>query len=177
MIAGAIVDIRTHKLPDIFNFWIFVAGVIASIADSSAFLEQILGLVIIPTLMIVANITIKGAFGGGDIKFVAACGYFFGISGATSAMLYAMLLAGIYGASVLLFANKKAKDGFALGPFLTVGFIASIINKRSEVFIEMQPYQIVGIGLIAIGVITLAIYFYKKRKRKGDENFDRLKIH
>ncbi len=177
MITGAIVDARTHKLPDIFNLWIFIAGAIATILDSSLILEKLLGLVIMPALMIVANITIKGAFGGGDIKFVASCGLFFGIKIITRALLYAMMLAGIYGAIVLLFTTKKAHEGFALGPFLVVGVIASTVNKKSEVFIKMQPYQIVGVGLIAIGVITLAIYFYKKRKRKDDDYVDRLKIH
>lgn len=62
-----------------------------------------------------------GAFGGGDIKFVAVNALLLGIDDMLYAMWIAGLTASIY-ALFLLCIHKNKREIFAFGPFLAFGF-------------------------------------------------------
>ena len=68
-----------------------------------------------------------GAFGGGDIKLMAAAGLFLGWQNTLLAMFFGIVFGGIYG--IYLLAAKKAgkKDHFAFGPFLCAGIVIAML--------------------------------------------------
>jgi len=68
-----------------------------------------------------------GAFGGGDIKLMAAAGLFLGWQNTLLAMFLGILGGGLYG--IWLLAAKKAdkKDHFAFGPFLCAGIVIAML--------------------------------------------------
>ena len=68
----------------------------------------------------------EGAFGGGDIKLMAACGLFLGWKLNLTALFFALLVGGRLG---LAAADKTQgqKDQLAFGPFLCAGVAASAL--------------------------------------------------
>lgn len=71
--------------------------------------------------MLLVTLAVSGAFGGGDIKLMAASGVFLGWKHNLVALFLAILVGGIYGSWLLLSGKKERKDHFAFGPFLCVG--------------------------------------------------------
>ena len=84
-------------------------------------LPHIIGALCVSVPMFLLCLVIDGAFGGGDIKLMAAAGLFLGWQNTLLAMFFGIVFGGIYG--IYLLAAKKAgkKDHFAFGPFLCVG--------------------------------------------------------
>lgn len=185
LMAQAVIDAKVQRLPDGPNLIIFMTGMILLIyeavlnePESAAGITaggRLAGIVIIPGAMLIVNLLREGAFGGGDIKMIAAAGSFFGFEMTASGTMAGIITSGVYGSILLVTGKKNLKDHFALGPFLVTGFMIMILQKRNEVFSEMEPYQIVGIILIAAGVILFAYYFHDKKKRKDDDDIDRLR--
>lgn len=171
LIAQAAIDIKTRRLPDRLNLLILVAGIITM--DSPA--DELAGMLIVPIFMLLTNVIVPGAFGGGDIKLTAAVGLFCGYKITVTGALMGITASGMYGLMLLITGKKNLKDYFALGPFLVAGFMIMIFHERNEVFYNMQPYQIVGIVLIAVGVILFAYYFHDKKKRKDEDSVERLR--
>ena len=83
------------------------------------------GLLVLTTLY--ELIRRKEAFGGGDIKLMAAAGLFLGWQNTLLAMFFGIVFGGIYG--IYLVAAKKAgkKDHFAFGPFLCAGIVIAML--------------------------------------------------
>lgn len=176
MVICAVVDCQTRRIPNKLNLAIFLLGTVSlPLAGGECALNKIIGMFLVPAAMVFINLLISNAFGGGDIKMMAAAGLFFGKDISVAGTLLGITLSGVYGMAILILGNKSLKDSFPFGPFLTAGFIIWIIYKKSEVFSDMQPYQIVGIGLIVVGVVVLVWYFNKKRKTKDEDYIERLK--
>ena len=94
------------------NMWLFQAH---SLKDC------LLGAVIIAGPMLILALLIPGAFGGGDIKLMAASGLFLGTASIVCAMFFGLLTGGAYGSIMLKSGKLGRKDQFAFGPFLAVG--------------------------------------------------------
>lgn len=78
--------------------------------------------------MICTNLVRADSFGGGDIKMCGAAGFLLGGTQTIAGSLLALLLAGLYGGVALLLKIKKPKDTFALGPFLSFGYITVMLG-------------------------------------------------
>lgn len=67
--------------------------------------------------------SVKGGFGGGDIKLMAVSGFLNGVKIITYAGMLGIILSGIYVSMMLAAGKMGRKDSFALGPFLVMGII------------------------------------------------------
>lgn len=86
---------------------------------------RVAGMLAVSIPMAVLGICFSGSFGGGDVKLAFACGAFLGWRLLIKGMVYAICFAAVY-SLWLLFIKKEGKNvQFALGPFLSVGFILS----------------------------------------------------
>ena len=105
LLSIALIDAETQTIPDRLNFALAVCGV----------------------PMFLLCLAIDGAFGGGDIKLMAAAGLFLGWQNTLLAMFFGILGGGVYG--MYLLATKKAdkKDHFAFGPFLCAGIVLAML--------------------------------------------------
>ena len=72
-------------------------------------------------------LAIPGAFGGGDIKLMAAAGLFLGWQHTLLAMFFGILGGGFYGMYLLAARKADKKDHFAFGPFLCVGIVLALL--------------------------------------------------
>ena len=104
-----------------------VCGVLSVLLSPADWLPHIIGALCVSVPMFLLCLVIDGAFGGGDIKLMAAAGLFLGWQNTLLAMFFGIVFGGIYG--IYLLAAKKAgkKDHFAFGPFLCAGIVIAML--------------------------------------------------
>ena len=77
--------------------------------------------------MLLLTLAVPGAFGGGDIKLMGACGAFLGWKITLVSAFIAILFGGMWGIGLLLGKKKSRKDHFAFGPFLCIGMVIGLL--------------------------------------------------
>lgn len=120
-------DIDTMEIEDGCHVAVLVLAVAAVFTMPEISVPaRMIGAVCVSVPMLLLTLLIPGAFGGGDIKLMAACGLFLGWKLTLIATVIAILTGGIYG--IWLLAAKKAdrKAHFAFGPFLCIGMAAAL---------------------------------------------------
>lgn len=125
--AVAFVDIEYMEIPNGFVMAVAVCAVIACfLFPETGIVERLIGAVAVSVPLLLMALAIPGAFGGGDIKLMAAAGAFLGWKEVIVALLAAILTGGFYGMYLLITKKKERKDHFAFGPFLCAGIAVSI---------------------------------------------------
>lgn len=84
-----------------------------------------IGMFAVSVPMTILALCIRGSFGGGDVKLVFACGAFLGWKILMKGVVLAVFMAGCYSFWLLFIKRKQKNVQFALGPFLSAGFIIS----------------------------------------------------
>lgn len=118
----AMIDYDTQTIYDRFHVMIFFLGVAAIwLFPEHGLVSKGIGALIISVPMLILALVIPGAFGGGDIKLMAACGWLLGVKSILCAMFIGLLAGGLY--CTILLAGKKIgrKEHFAFGPWLAIG--------------------------------------------------------
>lgn len=69
-----------------------------------------------------------GAVGGGDVKLMAAGGFFLGLSAVWDSLAFGMALAGGYCLCLMLLRNGREQK-IALGPFLSMGLMFGMFHS------------------------------------------------
>ncbi len=142
LIAIAVIDARTMEIPLVLNIAIFILG-IASIwtIGEPSIISRLIGMIIISLPMLITVFFIPGGFGGGDIKLMAAVGFFIGWKLNLVAFFLALIAGGACGIILLLTKKADKKDHFAFGPFLCSGIIISIFagDKLVEWYLNLGP--------------------------------------
>jgi leader peptidase (prepilin peptidase)/N-methyltransferase len=125
--AVTVIDARTMIIPDKFHVIILALGILqAALSGGPDLKSRAIGLVIISLPMFLMALVIPGAFGGGDIKLMAACGFFLGWKITAISFLFAVLTGGIYGIWLIAAKQKERKEHFAFGPFLCMGMACAV---------------------------------------------------
>ncbi|MEG2146353.1 MAG: prepilin peptidase [Lachnospiraceae bacterium] len=115
----ALVDWDTMEIPNGFVLATGICGLAAIFVVPDVYLlERIIGVISVSVPLLLMTLAIPGAFGGGDIKWMAACGLFLGWKMNLLTLFLAVLTGGIYGGYLLVTKKKGRKEHFAFGPFL-----------------------------------------------------------
>jgi len=126
LLGIAAIDFATQEIPDFFHFMLAPLAIAAIwLFPDVGILPRVIGFFVINVPMLGLAMAIKGAFGGGDIKMMAVCGFLLGWQGVLVAFFIAILLGGGWG--IFLLTTKRGKKGqqIAFGPALCTGvFIA-----------------------------------------------------
>ena len=115
----ALIDWDTLEIWDRFPLLLALCGLLCFfVFPAVGWQSRLIGLFVISLPMFILAVVIPGAFGGGDIKLMAAMGLVLGWKAALVAGFLAILAGGLYGALLLLLKKAQKKDHFAFGPFL-----------------------------------------------------------
>lgn len=126
--AVAIVDWKTMEIPDGFHLVILAIGMVsAATMPEIPLLERIAGVFSASVPLWLITVWVSDAFGGGDIKLMAACGLMLGWRRTLTALFLAVLGGGLYGVYLLVLKKKGRKEHFAFGPFLCVGMAIALL--------------------------------------------------
>ena len=129
LVGVTVFDIRTQIIPHLVTIPGTIAGLIAgSFVLPSGIRESMLGLLVGGGVLLLATVfeaIRKKEIGGGDWKYAAMIGSFIG----PQRIVVALVLTGVFGAVgaiALALSGGQAKPR-ALGPWLSVGAVASIL--------------------------------------------------
>lgn len=127
LLSVSLIDAETQTIPDRLNLALAVCGAVSVLLSPADWLPHTIGALCVSVPMFLLCLVIDGAFGGGDIKLMAAAGLFLGWQNTLLAMFFGIVFGGVYG--IYLLAAKKAgkKDHFAFGPFLCAGIVIAML--------------------------------------------------
>ncbi len=123
----ALIDADTMEIPNGLVIGVLIVAVAAwGCGFAPSWRERLIGLLCVSVPMLLITLVIPGAFGGGDIKLVAASGAFLGWKMNLVAAFLAVVAGGLYGIYLLATRRKGRKEHFAFGPFLCAGMAAAL---------------------------------------------------
>lgn len=124
-------DWKTKTIHNGFAAAVALLGVAALwVFPDPALRDRVLGAFAVSLPMFLCAFAVRGAFGGGDIKLMAAGGFFLGWRAVLAAMCWALAAGGVYCAVMLARGKMTRKDRFAFGPFLAFGLAVSFFLRR-----------------------------------------------
>ncbi len=126
LVMVALIDWDTRIIYDRFHIAVFLLGIVSCLLfPANRITDCLIGSVIVSLPMFLLAVLIEGAFGGGDIKLMAASGFLLGWRAVLVAMFLGLIFGGIYCAVMLARGRLSRKDPFAFGPFLATGLAAA----------------------------------------------------
>lgn len=126
--AVAFIDADTMEIPNGLPILVFVLAVVGALLGMEPSLSsRLIGFFAVSAPMLLLTLAVPGAFGGGDIKLMAAAGAFLGWKLSLVAAFLAIVSGGIYGVYLLASKRKGRKEHFAFGPFLCAGIGAAVL--------------------------------------------------
>ena len=130
LVACASADINAGIVPDLIVIAIAVLGVIKFFAEGvtvTGLVSCLIGAVCISVPMLVVSLLIKGAFGGGDIKLMAAAGLYLGWRLTVTGAFLGLFMSGFYGIYLLILKKAGKKSKIKLAPFLALGLAMAVL--------------------------------------------------
>lgn len=128
LVMVARIDDKTNLIPDPLNGALLAAGIWSGLLfPSPGWTARLLGTVCVSLPMYLLCRVIPDAFGGGDIKLMAAAGLMLGWQRNLLAFFLALLGGGAVAAVLLLTARIKPRDHLAFGPYLCAGIGVSML--------------------------------------------------
>lgn len=125
-------DIDTMEIEDGCSIAMAVLAMVALVTMSGhGIADRLIGALCVSLPMLIITLIIPSAFGGGDIKLMAACGLFLGWKATLVSAAIAILLGGGYGIWLLVAKKAERKAHFAFGPFLCIGMAIAFIYADS----------------------------------------------
>ena len=125
LVACACADINAGIVPDLVVIAIAVLGIVNFLViepfAAAGLISHLIGAVCISVPMLLMSLVLRGAFGGGDIKLMAAAGLYLGWQLALAGAFIGMFVSGFYGIYLLVLKKAGKKSKIKLAPFLSFG--------------------------------------------------------
>ena len=122
LLFAAVTDYRERIIHNGCHIVIFILGTAALwLFPERTLAAKCIGIAAVSLPMLALTLLIPGAFGGGDIKLVVACGWMLGWQGVVCGFAVAVLCGGAVEGVRLVQKKTDRKDSFAFGPYLAVG--------------------------------------------------------
>lgn len=119
-------DRKRKKIPDSYSVSLALLGIAAAfVVPEAAFGECIAGSFAVSVPMFLITVMSPGAFGGGDIKLMAAAGILLGWKKTILAFGIAVFTGGMYALTRLIMRKDGRKAQIAFGPFLALSIGAA----------------------------------------------------
>ncbi len=151
--AGALVDLRTRRVPNALTFGIAGLGfALAGLQVTGSSVAAAFGGLIVGLLLMLPGHLI-GATGAGDVKLLAALGTLLGPAGIAAAFVYTLIAGGIL---VVVVASHRGRLGLTFGRAATLvrtggANVADIEGPTSDNRFAYAPAIALGACLAALG--------------------------
>ncbi len=135
MIVGLATDLDQRLLPNIITLPVIPVALVYALSGldplvGRAFILAILAAVLIPAVLYLPSIPFgAGAFGLGDVKFLAGMGLMVGGDRALGGTLVGLLLGGVVLLALLLTRRIGRRSYVPFGPFLILGALWAVLIR------------------------------------------------
>lgn len=119
-------DASTQKISDRSVLILGMLSIVKIILYAEPPGKGVAGFFAVSLPMLILCVYVKGAFGGGDVKLMAAGGILFGTYGIWKVFCMGVLLSGGYVLCLLLCRKANVKTKIAMGPFFCVAMVMSL---------------------------------------------------
>ena len=133
LVTASVIDLNCMRIPNKINLIIVAVGCIHMLQfDYKVWIDCFLGLLLGGGSLFLMGLIgswllNKEAMGGGDVKLMAACGIFLGLSKTLFALLFAFYAAAVVIIVLLVAKRLKRNQNIAFGPFLCSGVIIAVL--------------------------------------------------
>lgn len=128
LLTASYQDIKKMEIKDGCHAAIVLLAVAAMLLDrNTGTASRLLGALCVSAPMLALSLLIPGAFGGGDIKLMAAAGLFLGWKSIVISAVLAVFAAGAYGLYIRMIKKAGRGQCFPFGPFLCAGMAAAVL--------------------------------------------------
>ena len=124
-----ITDFEQYMLFDAMTLPLAVIGAIYSWQMDLNFSDHVTATVIGGGIFLLLAIVSKGALGGGDIKLIAALGFWLGTEKLLNVVLFGTIGGGVAAILMILAKKKDRKSYFAYGPYFAIAAIYFLLLK------------------------------------------------
>ena len=151
-IALALIDIDTHRLPNVIVLPAYAVGAVllggSSIIDGdiASLGRAAIGAGITGGAYLLLAVVRPGGMGLGDVKLAGALGLFLGWLGWDAlavGFLSGFILGGLFGVALIVFRGARAKSGIPFGPWMLAGAWLGILGG--------QPIATAYLSLFGLG--------------------------
>jgi prepilin peptidase CpaA len=128
--AGAVVDIRTRRIPNVVTLATALVGLgLAAAGVTQVTIAQSVAGGILGALLMMPGYLL-GATGAGDVKALGAAGALLGVRRVPAAFLYTAIAGGVVAVAVLLARRRTATPDrfFPYGPAIAVGCLLAALG-------------------------------------------------
>lgn len=126
LIKISYIDYKQKIIPDKLNSIIALLGIFNLILKYENCKIYIASAAITFAVFLLLAVLTDGGIGGGDIKLFTALGFTFGIH-VIEIICFTFLTAGVYSIYLVLIKKQKFNSNIALGPFILVGTVISLL--------------------------------------------------
>jgi len=143
LLAIALIDFDTTQIPD--SLIIALAPLaVASIwlLPKVTLLSHAIGLVAVALPMLLLTLAIPGAFGGGDIKLMAVCGFLLGWQLTLLAFFIALLIGGSIAIFLLVSGKRKRGQHMVFGPSICAGTVTALFYGNEIIRFYLSLYML-----------------------------------
>ena len=133
-ITISLIDLKTLLIPNSLLLVFSICSVYPVIINKS-FLDNLYGMLFMALFFIIILLIFPGSFGGGDVKFAALIGLLMGLELSILTLETALVSGSVAGIIYAVKTKSGFKSKIPFGPFLTFGFIVSIIYGREIVLV------------------------------------------
>ncbi len=134
LILIAMIDLDTMEIPFSLNLTILALGGLSILTFQATepfsqitIVNRIVGMLLISVPMILINLFISGAFGGGDVKLMFAAGFLLGWKIILTGFFLGAIVGGAVGVTVMVRKKKGGKEHIPFGPSLCIGLYLAIM--------------------------------------------------
>lgn len=129
LIMIAIIDYDHQLILDKTVVLFAAVGVIVNVLTNGSvlLLDMFMGSILGGGIFLLIAIITKGGMGGGDIKFVAALGLWFGLKLTLLTIFLSFIIGGIGSLLLLALKIKSRKDFIPFGPFISIAAFISML--------------------------------------------------
>jgi len=141
LLAIALIDHDTSEIPDSLHIALIPFAILSIwLLTDITLLSHIIGFFAISVPMLLLSLVIPGAFGGGDIKLIAVCGFLLGWQLTILAFFIALLIGGSIAVYLMLSGRRKRGEHMVFGPAICVGVATSLYFGKDILDLYLSLY-------------------------------------
>lgn len=121
LLSAAVCDLKSQIIPPLI---VLLCLIVAPGYPQFNWISGLIGGCLTGAILLAATLWVPGAFGGGDIKLVAACSFALGFPRSLAALVIAITLSLI---PCIYYKISKQKTHIAFAPYIAAGFVLAAI--------------------------------------------------